>query len=414
MWYNDLNVIWGEYYIGNNSIIIGLTGPFGSGCTYVAKEFIEKLGYKYLSLSSVLKQEFKKSGETDINIRNNLQEFGNKMRRENGNDYFAKKVSEEIKNDAEDTKWVIDSIRNTHEIDYLRTLQGKFFLIAVWADKDTRWSRVKEKYNSNEINFNNDDKRDSDEKIEYGQQVSLCYQMADIVILNQNTYITNAEDYENFGKVINKYIKICEGELPFVPTAIETFMTMAYANSMRSSCLQRKVGALIIDDYGNVFSTGYNEVPVSEKSCKRQYGVCYRQFLRNNFDSNVDKLLEKDEKSDQIKKLYKSTFKNLDYCRALHAEENAIVNMARMGVTFPLERATLFTSTYPCNLCANKIAQVGIKKIVYFEPYPMEEAKKILSSNKVEQCPFEGVTHNGYFKFLEVLRWKFVQSVGKW
>lgn len=90
--------------------------------------------------------------------------------------------------------------------------------MAVWADKDTRWSRVKEKYKSNEINFNNDDKRDSDEKTEYGQQVSLCYQMADIVILNQNTYITNAEDYENFGKVINKYIEICEGKSPFLPS----------------------------------------------------------------------------------------------------------------------------------------------------------------------------------------------------
>lgn len=49
--------------MGNNSVIIGLTGPFGSGYTYVAKEFIEKLGYKYLSLSSVLKQEFEKVAE---------------------------------------------------------------------------------------------------------------------------------------------------------------------------------------------------------------------------------------------------------------------------------------------------------------------------------------------------------------
>ena len=53
--------------------------------------------------------------------------------------------------------------------------------------------------------------------------------------------------------------------------------------------------------------------------------------------------------------------------------------------------------------CANKIAQVGIKHIVYFEPYPMEEAKKILEDKGVEQEPFEGVTYNGYFRLMEVL-----------
>ena len=93
----------------------------------------------------------------------------------------------------------------------------------------------------------------------------------------------------------------------------------------------------------------------------------------------------------------------MDYCRALHAEENAILNVARVGASAVLPTSTLFTTTYPCNLCANKIAQVGIKHIVYFEPYPMEEAKKILADKGVEQEPFEGVTYNGYFRLMEVL-----------
>lgn len=77
--------------------------------------------------------------------------------------------------------------------------------------------------------------------------------------------------------------------------------------------------------------------------------------------------------------------------------------MARVGASAALPASTLFTTTYPCNLCANKIAQVGIKHIVYFEPYPMEEAKKILEDKGVEQEPFEGVTYNGYFRLMEVL-----------
>ena len=94
----------------------------------------------------------------------------------------------------------------------------------------------------------------------------------------------------------------------------------------------------------------------------------------------------------------------LDYCRALHAEESAIVNMARLSVSANLSKATLYTTTYPCNLCANKIAHVGIKKLIYFEPYPQREAKEILNAHNVKQIPFEGVTYNGYFRFMEVLR----------
>ena len=67
--------------------------------------------------------------------------------------------------------------------------------------------------------------------------------------------------------------------------------------------------------------------------------------------------------------------------------------------SIPLVGATFFTTTYPYNLCANKIAQVKIGKVLYFEPYPMEEAKEILASQGIEQEPFEGVTFRGYFRF---------------
>lgn len=83
--------------------------------------------------------------------------------------------------------------------------------------------------------------------------------------------------------------------------------------------------------------------------------------------------------------------------------ENAILNVTRTGSSSELKEATLYTSTYPCNLCANKITQVGIKKVVYFEPHPMKEAKDILTDGNVKQEPFEGVTFNAYFRLMEVL-----------
>lgn len=390
--------------MNNDTIIIGLTGPFGSGCTYVAKEFICSFGYQYLSLSDVLREEYKQIEGADESVRNNLQDFGNKLRETNGEDYLAKQIVKKIKHSPTCNKWVIDSVRNTHEIDYLRKLPGKFYLMSIWADKMTRWERVQDYYDKNQSIFESDDKRDSDEKVEYGQQVSLCYQMSDVVVLNTKKLYNGSQDYNDFKAIIKKYIELFEEKEAFQPNENETLMTMAYANSLRSSCTQRKVGALIIDDCGNVLSSGYNEVPISERSCKMEYGKCYRKYLRKKFDDEIDDLLSQKEEKDSVKILFKKNFKILDYCRALHAEENAIVNIARVGISFPMERATLYTTTYPCNLCANKIAQVGIKRIVYFEPYPMEEAKKILAEHEIIQVPFEGITYNGYFKFMEVLR----------
>ncbi|MHB8947378.1 MAG: deoxycytidylate deaminase [Bacillota bacterium] len=96
--------------------------------------------------------------------------------------------------------------------------------------------------------------------------------------------------------------------------------------------------------------------------------------------------------------------------RALHAEENAILNApsfvrspfdGKLGTPAQDERViTLYVTTYPCNLCANKIVRSSIRRIVYLEPYPMPEAKDILQHANVDQVPFEGVTFNGYFRFV--------------
>jgi len=385
----------------SNKIIIGMTGPFGSGCTYIAKSFLEAEGYRYLSLSDILRNEF---SQTKLLSRTSMQDFGNQLRERDGANILAKKACKIIA-EADDEKWVIDSIRNTHEIELFKQQFGTCYVIAAWADQETRWKRVFEKYDRNRVAFDTDDARDSRESEETGQQVSLCYQMADIIIINNKNVISmGTDDYKKLEAIVQRYINIIEGKESFVPTEQETLMSMAYANSMRSSCSQRKVGALIIDDYGNVFSSGYNEVPSSERPCKNTYGKCYRKYLRDQFSAELTEIVDNEDLRKNISSKVKSHFKMLDYCRALHAEENAIINMARLGGMKNLSDSTLYTTTYPCNLCANKIAQVGIRQIVYFEPYPQKEAKNILETHRVKQIPFEGVTFNGYFRFVEVLR----------
>ena len=72
------------------------------------------------------------------------------------------------------------------------------------------------------------------------------------------------------------------------------------------------------------------------------------------------------------------------------------MNLARNGRSIPIERCTLYTTTYPCRLCANKIVNLGIKRVVYLEPYPDPEAKVIFGAGEVEDEFFEGVTFKAF------------------
>jgi len=103
-------------------------------------------------------------------------------------------------------------------------------------------------------------------------------------------------------------------------------------------------------------------------------------------------------REDDLRDVFRGKFKILDYCRALHAEENAILNLIRNGRGGSLAECTLYSTTYPCRLCANKIANVGIKRVVYIEPYPDEEAEIILRDAGVKPDFFEGVTFKAYFR----------------
>lgn len=381
-------------------IVLGLTGSFGSGCTYIAKQFIIPKGYEYISLAECLRKNYEEEhgGQQCDLTREEMQDYGTKVREEKGSDYLAKKAIAIIEDSGKEN-WVIDSIRNPNEAIAFRNRFGKFFLFALRAEADIRWERVKSKYNNDPRIFESDDKRDSDEKILHGQRVRDCYEIADIIIANDINCYQGNEDYSLLERKVQESIELIQGERKFVPKEQEAIMAIAYATSIRSSCLQRKVGAVIVDEKGNVFSSGYNEVPTDQRPCKAEYNGCYRKHLKAKFSETMNKIIKNNEIEKMVNATFQQNFKILDYCRALHAEENAILNVARFGSAGAIKDATLYTTTYPCNLCANKIVQIGINKIVYMEPYPMAEAKKVLAKNNVKQIPFEGISFNGYFKF---------------
>ena len=108
------------------------------------------------------------------------------------------------------------------------------------------------------------------------------------------------------------------------PTFDTYFMRLAELAASRSGCMKEGNGAIIAKDC-RVVSTGYNGTPLGIKNCMD--GGCL-QCSEN-----------------------KAAGDGLDKCLCLHAEESAVIEAGRtrtMG-------ATLYTTSYPCQLCAKKI-----------------------------------------------------------
>lgn len=134
------------------------------------------------------------------------------------------------------------------------------------------------------------------------------------------------------------------------PTWDEYFMEMAELTAKRSTCSRRQVGAVIVRD-NRAVATGYNGAPRGLAHCEEK-GGCLRQKL--NIPSG----------------------QRHELCRALHAEQNAIISAASMGNA--IEEGTIYITHQPCVICAKMIVNAGIKRIVVREGYPDELAMEIL------------------------------------
>ncbi len=143
----------------------------------------------------------------------------------------------------------------------------------------------------------------------------------------------------------------------------ERFMQMAQLVSSWSSCFQenRQVGAVIVKNK-RVLTTGYNGASSGIVSCKER-GVCLRREL--NIPSGT----------------------RHEVCYATHAEQNAIIQAAKLGVC--IDGATLYCTHQPCVICAKMIINAGIKRIVYKYGYPDDFSLQLLNEAKVELCKYE-------------------------
>ena len=94
------------------------------------------------------------------------------------------------------------------------------------------------------------------------------------------------------------------------------------------------------------------------------------------------------------------SFKALDKCRSLHAEETTILKVADGQINGSI----LYSTTFPCLQCAKRILHSGIKQIVYIDPYPEEESIKMLEGGDVKTEKFQGVKAQAYYKLFYPFR----------
>ena len=126
------------------------------------------------------------------------------------------------------------------------------------------------------------------------------------------------------------------------PTWHEYFVSITKQVATRSTCLRRKVGAIVVKDK-RILTTGYNGAPKGVENCL-EAGTCLREELG----------VPSGERH--------------EICKGLHAEQNALLQAAYHGVS--IKDSVIYCTTQPCIMCSKMIINAGIRKIFYLEDYP--------------------------------------------
>lgn len=131
-------------------------------------------------------------------------------------------------------------------------------------------------------------------------------------------------------------------------------MQLASLVATRSTCLRRNVGAVLVNNK-RILATGYNGAPRGMKHCL-EVG-CIRDKMKIASGTRAE------------------------LCRAVHAEQNTVIQCAIYGVSS--EGSTIYITHQPCTICTKMLINAGIKRIVYKEPYPDEFSQQLLEESGV-------------------------------
>lgn len=342
-------------------------------------------------------------------------------------------------------RFVIDSVRNSLEILYLRERYNAFYMVALHNDgheKELLRNKVSQYADGQrlmDICANISTLSSLENKIEdfeHGQffapDLQRCVSESELHVayntledLQKISQEENKKDLEftsysfyTYAEQWMKYSALISRPGLVAPTRDERCMSIAYVAKFNSGCISRQVGCAIIDKERAVQSVGWNDPPASQLPCNLR-DVNDLLEAKKTYDEASDKddkalfeIYSKFELSDSVEypkhdasgvygkgfsdcinqecsgktssRLEKNGLKYA-YCfrsryntykenkdavntRSLHAEENTMLRLARQG-GMGLNGGTMYVTASPCVLCSKKAYQIGIRDIVYLDPY---------------------------------------------
>jgi deoxycytidylate deaminase len=279
------------------------------------------------------------------------------------------------------------------------------------------------------------DKEQSDEVIleEYAEASKKVESKDPEIKLNKTNHFYV---YQPIKLQILKLIALIQQPGLITPTYIERIMQIAHTTKLNSGCISRQVGAVVTDSSFSVKGIGWNDVPQGQTPCGNRDIRDLMDDDKKDFTpyelGDTEKKYDDDKSfNEKIKQDYNKSSKNLNdnlegrpcsFCfktfhnkyegvdnqvhtRSLHAEENAMLQIAKNGGE-GLHKGNLFTTASPCELCSKKAFQLGIKNIFFIDLYPGISKNHILEGgmkkkNNPNLYQYQGVIGRGYQKLYE-------------
>lgn len=322
----------------------------------------------------------------------------------------------------------IDALRNTYEIQYFKNRYANFYLLSVVASQNTREIRTHTQFGLEKDDYKKIKDFEYQDKETSSQNINSCIGLGDIFINNDENCSDKYLNYQLF-----KYIALIRKPGLFTPNDDERNMQVALTARYNSGCISRQVGACVTGSDGYVRGIGWNDVQegntpclyrtlgellhpkenqayseyekskefqdyIKQQSYNKSVPFCFKDIENKK---HIDAKLQKFKFDSEVYKDISKLFKNPTRERALHAEENAFLQLAKTGGQ-SVVGGTLYTTDSPCQLCAKKAMQLKIKRIVYIDAYPDISTTHTLKSGKKDAYPefkmFEGVSGSAYFK----------------
>lgn len=350
---------------------------------------------------------------------------------------FVKKTIKQLRYENHNF-FVIDALRNVYEINYFKARYSNFYLFSINADEKIRKNRILSEFGFTLPEYNEIVKIEQDKEKNHSQNINECMGNGDV-------FISNNGDINGLKYQLIKYISLIRKPGLFTPSSDERNMQIALTARYNSGCISRQVGACVVGVDGYILGIGWNDVQEGAIPCLyrssqsllmdnnsapefSQYEMTekFKGYVRNdigvnnqafcfkdienkhNADEMIHTLLLKEGTNipETLREKLASKFKNPTRERALHAEENAFLQSSKIGGG-ALKGSVLYTTASPCQLCAKKAMQLGIKRIVYIDAYPDISRQQTLESGDATQYPafdaFSGVAESAFMKLYKPL-----------